>query len=69
MDGKKNGPENIEKKGKSASRGQCRTKEGGSKTGEEAGSSVKEQRVGMGVEKDGRWSGPCQGKAGRRFGV
>lgn len=50
VDEEKNGLENIEKKGKSASQGQRRTKEGGSKKGEEAGSSVKEQRVGMGVE-------------------
>lgn len=59
----------IEKKGKCASRGQDRTKEGGSKTGEEAGGSVKEQRVGMGVERDGRWNRPCQAKAGRRYVV
>lgn len=69
MGKKKNGPENIKKKGKSASRGQRRTKEGGSKAGEEAGSLDEEQPVGMGVERDGRWSGPCQGEAGRRLGV
>lgn len=67
MDEERNGLENIEKKGKSASRGQHRAKEGGSKTGEEAGSSVKEQRVGIGVERDGRWNRPCRGKAGRRY--
>lgn len=68
VDGKKNGLENIEKKGKSASRGQRRSKEGGSKTGEKAESSAKEQQVGMGAERDGRWSRPCQGKTGSRFG-
>lgn len=43
VDEEKNGLENIEKMGKSASRGQHRTKEGGSKTGEEARSSLKER--------------------------